>query len=78
MSSNLTTRAKKSSEMENIKVYLKDTYTEFTEKTTWPTFSDLQKSTVLVAVSTIVFALIIFAMDKGLSFVLENIYKLFS
>ncbi|MCT4623813.1 MAG: preprotein translocase subunit SecE [Schleiferiaceae bacterium] len=64
--------------MENIKSYLKDTYVEFTEKTTWPTFSDLQKSTVLVAVSTIIFALIIFLMDKGLSLVLENVYKLFA
>ena len=29
--------------MENLKAYLKDTYNEFVYKTTWPTFSDLQK-----------------------------------
>jgi len=64
--------------MKNIKAYLKDTYNEFTYKTTWPTFSELQKNTVLVGVATIVFALIIFGMDKGLSFVLETVYDLFS
>jgi len=64
--------------MEKLRAYLKDTYNEFVYKTTWPTFSDLQKSTVLVSVATIIFALIIFGMDKSLSLILENIYKLFS
>ncbi len=64
--------------MENIKAYLKDTYNEFAYKTTWPTFSELQKNTVLVGVATIVFALIIFSMDKSLSFVLEMVYELFA
>ena len=64
--------------MENLKLYLKDTYNEFIHKTSWPTLSDLQKSTVLVAVGSIIFSLIIFAMDKGLSFILENVYNIFS
>jgi preprotein translocase subunit SecE len=68
----------KYSEMENLKLYLKDTYNEFVYKTSWPALSELQKSTVLVAVGSIIFSLIIFAMDKGLSFILENVYELLS
>ena len=79
VSSNLTTRANKFRKRKmDVKAYLKDTYNEFMFKTTWPTFSELQKNTVLVGVSTIVFALIIFLMDKSLSFILETIYELFA
>ena len=64
--------------MEKLKLYLKDTYNEFIYKTSWPTLTELQKSTILVAVGSIIFSLVIFAMDKTLSFVLGSVYDLIS
>ena len=54
--------------------YFKDSYKELTEKVTWPTWPQLQQSTMIVIAATIVFTLIVLAMDSvfgnGLFFVL--------
>lgn len=63
--------------MEKIKNYFADSYSELVGKTTWPSWSDLQKTSVLVAVASVIIALIIFGMDKVISAVLETFYKLF-
>ncbi len=54
-----------------------DSYQELTEKTSWPSWRDLQKTSVLVAVASVIIALIIFAMDKAISAVLNAFYNLF-
>ena len=54
-----------------MKKYIDDTITEMRHNVSWPTYSELQKSSVLVLVGTLVFALVVGAMDfvydKGLS-----------
>ncbi len=76
VSSNLTTRAKEN-RMSKVATYFQESYEELVDKTSWPTWSDLQKSSVLVAVASMVIALIIFAMDKLISTGLEGFYSLF-
>jgi len=49
---------------------------EFAHHTTWPTWLNLQRSTVVVIVASLVFALLVFAMDKSLSTVLDFVYNL--
>ena len=51
--------------------YVKDSYQELVEKVTWPTFSQLQSSAIVVMIASLLFALIIVAMD--LTF--ENLMK---
>ncbi len=63
--------------MSKIQAYFKDSYDELVHKTTWPTWPELQRTAVLVAVASIVIALIIFAMDKIISEALEAFYGLF-
>jgi len=63
--------------MNNLKAYLLESYEEFVHKAYWPKFNDLQKSGVLVVVASIIFAMIIFLMDKVISSVLELVYELF-
>ena len=50
--------------------YLKESYDELINRVTWPTWKELQESTVLVFISVLVLGLVIFAMDfafgKGL------------
>ncbi|MFD2743786.1 MULTISPECIES: preprotein translocase subunit SecE [Sphingobacterium] len=54
--------------------FFKDSYVEVTEKVTWPTWAQLQNHAVIVLVASIIIALVIFAMDKVSSNVLELLY----
>ncbi|MEY2971998.1 MAG: preprotein translocase subunit SecE [Schleiferiaceae bacterium] len=62
--------------MEALRSYLRESWEEFAHRTTWPTWLNLQRSTVVVIVASLVFALVVFAMDKGLSTVLDFVYNL--
>ena len=42
---------------------MKSSYDELVHKVSWPTFKELQSSAVVVAVATLVIALIVFVMD---------------
>ncbi len=74
-SSSLSSRADKKNKM-GIKTYLKESYTELIHKVTWPTWSELQNSGVLVLVATLVIAIIVAVMDMGFSRIMEFIYSL--
>ncbi len=43
--------------------YVKDSYDELVNKTSWPSFKELQSSAVVVAVATLIFAIVVFLMD---------------
>ncbi|MBW6460916.1 MAG: preprotein translocase subunit SecE [Bacteroidales bacterium] len=60
-----------------IKAYLKESYDELKHKTSWPTWSELQSSAIVVSVASLIIALVVFAMDKSLGSLLEQFYKLF-
>jgi preprotein translocase subunit SecE len=49
--------------MEKVKRYISDTIEEMRYKVSWPKYTELQKSSVLVLVGSIVFAVIVGAMD---------------
>lgn len=63
--------------MSKIQTYFKESYDELVNKTSWPTWSELQKTSVLVAVASVVIALIIALMDKVISSALSAFYELF-
>jgi preprotein translocase subunit SecE len=60
----------------NLKGYFKESYTELIHKVTWPSWSELQNSGVLVLVATLIIALIVALMDLGFSNIMEFIYSL--
>ena len=49
--------------MANIKTYIEESYNELVHKVTWPTWEQLQSSSIVVLVASVIFALIIFVMD---------------
>jgi preprotein translocase subunit SecE len=61
--------------MANVGEYIKESYTEMTEKVTWPTWRELQNSAVLVLVATIIIALVVFGMDTVINWVLKSFYS---
>ncbi|MEJ6748900.1 MAG: preprotein translocase subunit SecE [Flavobacteriales bacterium] len=76
MSSSLSTRAIKKDKMK-IGAYIKDSFDELLNKVTWPTWEELQSSAVVVAIASLIIALIIFAMDQVFSNLMELFYDLF-
>ncbi|MBK7871205.1 MAG: preprotein translocase subunit SecE [Saprospiraceae bacterium] len=62
--------------MERIRLYLRESYNELVHKVTWPTWSNLQSSTVVVLIASVIFALLVFLMDVISNGLLSQIYKL--
>ncbi len=46
-------------------------------KVSWPTWSELQNSAVIVMIGTAIISIIIFAMDLSFRNIMEMIYSLF-
>ena len=73
-SSSLSTRAnKKIKKLLKLRKFIVDSVEELRNKVTWPKFNELQSSSVLVLVASVIFALIIGAID----FVFDNIMSWF-
>ncbi|MEZ4911454.1 MAG: preprotein translocase subunit SecE [Saprospiraceae bacterium] len=60
--------------MENIKLYLQESYNELINHVTWPTWSELISSAKLVLVSTVIISGIIFLFDLVAKNLLSLIY----
>ena len=64
--------------MNKISLYIRDSYKEMAEKVTWPNWEQLQQSTMIVLVATILITFMIgIVMDPIIAYVLKIIYSLF-
>ena len=64
--------------MSSIITYIEESVDELRNKVSWPTWTELQNSSVIVLIATFIIALIIYAMDFTSSNLLKQIYKLFN
>ena len=55
--------------------FFRGSYDEVKNKVTWPTYSELQSSTILVLVASLIFAIVIGVMDFGFKNLMEAIYS---
>ena len=62
--------------MNKITTYLKESYRELVEKVTWPTWLQLQQSTVIVLVATLLITGVVWVMDLVAQQALKFIYSL--
>ena len=60
--------------MNKISNYFRDSYKELTEKVSWPTWSELQQSTMIVLAATLVITGIVWVMDFAAGNILKFIY----
>jgi preprotein translocase subunit SecE len=63
--------------MNKITTYFRESYRELLEKVTWPTWLQLQSSTVIVLVATLLITLLVWLMDLVSSSILHFVYSLF-
>jgi preprotein translocase subunit SecE len=61
--------------MNKITTYFRESYRELLEKVTWPSWTQLQQSTVIVLVATLLITLIVGIMDAVSGAVLHLIYS---
>jgi preprotein translocase subunit SecE len=59
----------------NIKQYVIESAEEFRTKMTWPTWSNLQQTTGVVLLASLLLSLIIFGMDGVANFTLKFVYS---
>ncbi len=57
-----------------IGIAFKDSYTELTQKVTWPTRQELTNSAVVVMIASIIIAILIWVMDKSFETILHQVY----
>ena len=61
--------------MAKVVQFFKESYEEMTQKVTWPTWKSLQNSAILVLVASLIIAFVIFAMDQGSTFIIDQFYR---
>jgi len=62
--------------MEKFFAVLKESYNELTNEVTWPSWTSLQASTIVVLVATVILTTIVFFMDLGSKSLMDLIYDL--
>jgi preprotein translocase subunit SecE len=62
--------------MKRFVAYVKAAYEELVHKVSWPSFKELQSSTILVMVASLVFAMVVLAMDLAFENVMKGVYRL--
>ncbi|MGQ0738867.1 MAG: preprotein translocase subunit SecE [Bacteroidota bacterium] len=64
--------------MNKIGSYFRDSYKELKDKVSWPTWPQLQQSTMIVLAATVVITFIVLAMDfvagNGLKFIYKQLF----
>ena len=60
--------------MNKIKIYFQEVYNELVNKTSWPTWPELQNSAIVVMVASVIIAMVIFVMDFSFGNLLKWIY----
>lgn len=63
--------------MNKVSTYFKDSYKELIEKVSWPTWAQLQQSTMIVLAATLLITAMVWVMDTTIAKILELIYSIF-
>ncbi len=56
---------------------MQESYDELVHKVSWPTWSELQNSAIVVSIASLIIALIVFLMDFSFENLLQLFYKNF-
>ncbi|MBL7900468.1 MAG: preprotein translocase subunit SecE [Bacteroidia bacterium] len=62
--------------MSKIGTYLSETKNELVNKVSWPTWPELQSSAIVVMVSSVIIALLVFGMDQIFDILMRQAYDI--
>lgn len=57
--------------------YINESYDELVHKTSWPSWSELQNSAIVVSIASLIIALVVYLMDMSFQTLLKQFYLLF-
>ena len=57
--------------------YIEDSYDELINKVSWPSWSELQNSAIVVSIASLIIAFVVYLMDISFQTILEQFYTLF-
>jgi preprotein translocase subunit SecE len=57
--------------------YIKESADDLINKVSWPSWKELQSSSIVVAIASLIIALIVYVMDLSFRNILEVLYDLF-
>jgi preprotein translocase subunit SecE len=60
-----------------LKSYFKEAFNELFHKVSWPSWAELQDSTIVVMIASAIIALLVFVMDFSFQWVMQAIYGMF-
>ena len=60
-----------------IQEYISTSYDELINKTSWPTWSELQNSAIVVSIASLIIAFVVYLMDMSFQTLLKQFYLLF-
>ena len=63
--------------MNKVSAYIRDSYRELLEKVTWPTWSQLQQSTAIMLIATLLIMAMLAVMDFASNQLMKLIYSFF-
>ena len=61
--------------MAGVRTYIEEAVDELTNKVSWPTWSELQSSGIVVLIATFIVAGLIYLMDLGFGQLMDVIYN---
>jgi preprotein translocase subunit SecE len=62
--------------MSRIRLFISETYNELTTKVSWPTWSELQESAIVVMTASLIIGVVVYLIDLGFSGLLSILYSL--
>jgi preprotein translocase subunit SecE len=60
-----------------IQAYIQDSYEELVHKVSWPSWSELQSSAIVVSIASLIIAIVVYLMDISFQTILKQFYTLF-
>ncbi len=63
--------------MNKFSAYIEETKNELLHKVSWPSWSELQSSAIVVMIASVIISLVVFVMDYTFNNAMETIYQLF-
>ena len=58
-----------------LKAYIQESFDELLHKVSWPAWSELQSSSIIVLVASLLIAVVVFTMDSSFSYIMKFIYN---
>lgn len=62
--------------MAGLRTYIEESVDELVNKVSWPTWSELQSSGVVVLVASFIVAIIIAIMDQSFMLIMDGLYQM--